>query len=55
MNETLYPIQVVAQMIGAYIYAKTQVKIIVEIPKDDTKQMELFLKAANVAMTYHGI
>lgn len=52
---TMYPIEHVAQMISAYIYAKKKIKIIVEIPKEGTTQMELFLKAANVAMAFHGI
>lgn len=51
----MYPIEQVAQIISAYIFAQKQVKIIVEIPKENTPQMELFLKAANVAMAFHGI
>jgi len=55
INRQMIPIAVVAQMIGAYIYAKKKVKVIVEIPKENTPQMELFLKAANVAMAFHGV
>ena len=55
MKQVMYRIENVAQMIERYIFAKKGVQIIVEIPKEDTPQMELFLKAANVAMAFHGI
>lgn len=56
VSSTGIPIDVVAQLISRYIYEQkgVLVPVIISAP-DDTPNMELFLKAANIVMYYYGI